>query len=129
MINADELLEKTRANRLTQEEFDIVVKMVRDGPHDENLCLLIYVLRLAGAKDLKKIIEKFLYYPTNPYVSRVALKTLCEGWKLTGDYLEEVKRFIVGEEWDVRDEIRLLAISIAGEYLADHFDKQLLILL
>lgn len=130
MINATDLLNKTRSGELTQEEFDLIVETVRDGPYDEGLYMLINILGLVGfGEELREIVEKFLYYPAETYVSKEALKTLCLGWGLTQDYLNQVANFIRGEEWDSNEVVRMMALTIAGEYLRDSFDKDLLKLL
>lgn len=130
MFKGEDLLEKTREGELTQEEFNQIVEAARDGPYDENLYVLIHILGKVGfGEELREIVEKFLYYPDDPAVSEQALKALCEEWGLTSKYLEQIKNFIRGESWDVNENVRMLAISIAGEYIKETSDKELLMLL
>lgn len=130
-MNPEELLEKTRAGKLTQEEFDeIVVKVIEgsEGKEVEGLDCLLPILGLVGyPEQLQDIVEKFLYYPKNPFISRLALIALCYDWNLM--YLSEIKSFIKGVDWDVDDEARKEAMSIAGLYLSDNSDRDLLQLL
>jgi hypothetical protein len=69
-----------------------------------------------------------LFYPQDPSISSIALKTLCTYWELTKDYVIVIKQFIKGVDWDEDDEVALTAISIAGEFLRDSEkkDKELL---
>lgn len=82
-----------------------------------------------SVEQYKELIDKYLYYPGNPWICREALNTLCTYWKLTADYLDAIKMYIRGAKWDDTDEVRMIAISIAGEYLRKAFDKELLQLL
>jgi hypothetical protein len=58
------------------------------------------------------------------------LKTLCTRWGATEEDLEALKFYLKGAEWDYSDDVRIVAMSIAGEYLRlDGFDPELLALL
>jgi len=60
-------------------------------------------------------------------LTALALQILCLFWGLSDDYIAEVKKFIVGSEWDDNDDVRLQCIGIAGEYLKSKEDNELLI--
>ena len=62
-------------------------------------------------EEAREIVDKFLYYPSYPYVSCMALKALCEQWGLTHAYLKELKQFIKGVPWDVNKRGRVLRFA------------------
>jgi hypothetical protein len=132
MNSAQKLLEKALWHGLlTKEEISEVAQRVKDVKpgNDEDLVALIKILGVSGATEHRKLVEQFLYYPTDTLVSQMALHTLCNYWCLAREYLNELKTFIRGVEWDDCDDIRLFAISDAGAYLRSSYDKELLQLL
>lgn len=120
----DELLEEAKWGKITSNEIDYVAEQLQEN-HDE-LYTLIYILGRAEAVRCKKLIEPFLNHPDDPMVSKIALQSLCTYWDLTEEYLDELKMFINGVEWDDFDDVRIQAISIAGEYLRSAKNPELL---
>jgi hypothetical protein len=59
-------------------------------------------------------------------LARLALQILCDFWGLTDDYIGRVVEFVHGVPWDTEDDVRLLAISIAGDYLRERSDNDIL---
>ena len=77
MKNLDALLDKAKWSELTQEEIAEVVKRIENFKENENdLYTLIHILGCSGASQYRKLVEKFLYYPEDSMISRIALK-LC----------------------------------------------------
>lgn len=127
------LLEEAKFGTLSDEEFSYLVERLKkyESETDSDIYSLIYAI---GKADLnqeppcsnprglqhRKLIEGFLYYPKDPMVSSRALAVLCRFWELTGDYLEIIRDFLVGINWDEGEEVQLTAISVAGEYLHDY---------
>jgi len=131
MKNIEELCIEAKWGQLTKEEIAYVVKMMNACNLDDDVGLvrLIYILGHAYLEEHKLWVEKFIYYPKSTLVSQQALKALCTCWHLTEHYLDEIKMYIRGVDWDDADEVRLTAINIAGEFLRKKFDKELLQLL
>jgi hypothetical protein len=90
--------------------------------NEDDLYTLIYILGRSEAWQYRKLVEKFLYYPEESMISRIALKTLCDYWGYTKDYLNVLKSFIKGVEWDEYELIRIVAIRIAEEYIRETHD-------
>jgi hypothetical protein len=75
-------------------------------------------------------VEKYRYYEKDNLVCKHALKTLCDCWWPTVEDLEALKFYLKGAEWDYSNDVRIVAMSITGEYLRlDGFDPELLALL
>jgi len=135
MRNLSTILKKAKFGELTDEEFAYVVQKIKESRPgcDEDLCSLLNVLGSAGAVhrkyQLRKLVEGFLYYPTFPMVSGAALDVLCNDWDYAQDYLGLLKSFIKGVEWDPDGDVRIIAISSAGEFLRHNSEKELLQLL
>ena len=130
-MNLEELVKKAKHGTLSDQELDYVAQKIKENTtcNDDNLYKLIYILGRAEAKQYRKLIEDFLHYPTDPMISRLALQILCNFWDYTLDYLNEIKKFIDKVEWDQENDIRLMAISCAGEYCRSSMNKELLQLL
>jgi hypothetical protein len=126
----DELLEKAKWDKLSKSELDEIVKRIRQFKEgdDDDLYSLLYALGRSGASEYRNLVEKFLIYPADSMISRIALRTLCTYWDLVPYYIEIVKNFIKGVDWD-DDQVRIAAISIAGEYVRSTNDKECLKLL
>lgn len=131
MRSIDELCKEAKWGQLTAEEVAFVVKRMKDCKlEDKNeLISLLYILGHASLEEYRYWVEKFVDYPSSTLISQQALKTLCICWILTEDYLEVIKRYIRGVDWDESDEVRLTAMNIAGEFLRKKFDPELLELL
>jgi hypothetical protein len=128
--NINELLEKAKWDKLSKSELDEVVKRImqfKEGDEDD-LYGLLYALGRSGASKYRNLVERFLVYPADPMIARIALKTLCTYWDLVPCYLETIKNFIKGVGWD-DDQVRIAAISIAGEYVRSENNKECLKLL
>lgn len=131
ITNLNDLLEAAKEGRISKIDIDEVAKKIKEikKDQDRSLYTLIHILGRAKAIEYQKLIEPFLIYPNNPNISKITLQSLCTYWNLTSQYLDELKMFIQGVEWDDLDDVRLIAISIAGEYLRMNTDKELLNLL
>lgn len=132
MKNLDQLFKEAKVGKLTGDEIAYVaqkISVTEAGKNDETLYTLIHILGKAGATQYRKLIERFLFYPSSPIISRIALKVLCDYWGETKNYLEPLKAFVKGVQWDKEMDVQLVAISSAGEYLREHSDKILLKLL
>jgi hypothetical protein len=128
MRNFGELLEEAKWGKLTQEELTYVIQSIKNHKAgDKNdLYTMIHILGRAGATEYQKLVESFLYFQSDPMISKIALQTLCNYWGFTEHYLSYIKKFIAGVEWDEDDDVRLIALSIAGNWLRENSNPSLL---
>jgi hypothetical protein len=103
----------------------MVAKALRDGYHDADLYDLLQILGHSNATQYRSIVEKYLGN-VDPMVRKAALEVLCRHWDLTGEYLDFILRALRGFPGDGDGDLRLAAISIAGEYLREHSEPILL---
>ncbi len=122
--NYNELLEEEKSRKISQDELKHVAQQLNEN--SESKYTLIHILGRAKAIHYRNLIEPFLNYPDDPLVSKIALQCLCTYWDLTNEYIEELKMFINGVDWDDFDDVRLTAISISGEYLRSTSNVELL---
>jgi hypothetical protein len=122
--NNSELLEQAKRGKLSPNEIDYVAQQLVENT--DNRYTLIHILGRAEAIKYRNLIEPFLHYPDDPLVSEIALKSLCTYWGLSEQYVDELKMFIKGVEWDDFDDVRMAAISISGEYLRSASNAELL---
>jgi len=132
MKSIKKLCYEAKWGKLTPEEITHVGERLKNHKTGDADILvdLIYILGYSGADEYRDLVEKFLYYREDLYVCQQTLKTLCTCWALTEEYLDAVKMYIRGAEWDDTDDVRLSALFIAGNYLRKKkFDRELLHLL
>lgn len=87
---------------------------------------LIHILGKAGRREYRAIIEGYLESPEDPMLAKIALETLCSYWNEAVSYRSQVLRFCRGVHWDTEDDVKLIAISAAGEILRENQDEVLL---
>ena len=131
MKSMSELSYEAKWGELTSEEVAYIDQKIKNfGPDDEELVVsLLYIIGFTLAKRHRGFVEKFLDYRKDPWVSREALHTLCSCWSLTEEYLDVIKMFIRGVDWDLGDDVRIFAIDVAGEFLRKKNNCELLQLL
>jgi hypothetical protein len=132
MKSFDELAHEAKWGKISKDEILYVAKTLRNfkpgEDSDDLLHTLIYILGFAGTSEYRNLVEPFICYRECDFVCSQALKTLCTCWGLTEDYLETIKMYIRGVGWDY-DDVRIIAMSIAGAFLRKKFDRELLQLL
>lgn len=131
MNDFSNLAEKATWSKLSQKEIEQVEETFYNcmPGNDAPLANCIYILGRIAAIRHKPTIEKYLYYPSDPQVSQIALKILCIYWKETANYIEQIVSFIKGQPWDTVDEVRLMAFHVLGRYLQNEKTPKLLKLL
>ena len=126
MSNYHDLLEKAKWSKLTDAEVGAVARELQREKPDTDRYTLLHILGRAGATAHRGLVERYLDVPDDPMLARIALQTLIDYWDLADEYLAVTKRFVHGVAWDVDQDVRLVAISNAGEYLRTHEEPELL---
>ena len=131
-MNLETLLDKAKWSTLSENEVRSVAQKINEFDKSgdySSLYSALHILGRAEAHEYKALIEKFLVYPKDPMVSRIALKVLCEYWDFIESYKGHLMSFIKGINWDKEEQVRIVAISIAGEYVRKTKNKEFLRLL
>lgn len=125
----DELLKRGEENRLSPSDVDYIIEKIENSSpgNDSDLVGFLFTLGTTKQSEYDWLVEKFLIYPSNSMVSMAALWTLSR-WDLREKYINEIKMFIKGVEWDQED-VRIAAIYSAGDYLRKNIDMEVLKLL
>jgi hypothetical protein len=128
MDSDDDLLARSLTGKVTAAELARVKRQLAcDASAATRYALLVVVGRSfdTSARDL---VERFLVWPSQPELSRIALQILCLWWDGTGRYLGYVSEYVAGVAWDLRDgaSVRGMALTVAGAYLRDHRGPDLL---
>jgi hypothetical protein len=143
MRSLDDLREEARYGTLTDVELEYIANRLKyfdpEKEDDSTLCRLLRIIEESDYQDViigkrekpraikyRHLIEPYLEYPRWGFVSAVVLQTLCQStWGFTEDYLEIIRKFIEGVEWDTFNDCAICAISEAGEYLSKKTDEDL----
>jgi hypothetical protein len=130
MTNFDELLTKATKDKLSQSEIEFVAsELAKRRNTSANTYILLHILGRAEAVKYENLVAQFLDSPSDPMLARIALIDLCDYWDLTPKYIDALRAFAKGVEWDSDDDVKLVALSTAGEYLNAKDDKELLLAL
>jgi ankyrin repeat protein len=129
MKNLDDLLHRAKTGSISDEEVDAVAREIQANPQNENGYTLLHIVGRSFATRHRDVVESFLDARWNPMLARLSLQILCNFWGETALYLDRVLSALRGLPWDPEDDVRLIAISIAGEYLRTHTNRNLLVTL
>ena len=116
--DVDDLVARAKEGLVTKAEISEVARLLEDRVDDEHAYRLLYVIGRSRATEHEELVAGFLDEEEQPSVAALALQVLCSFWNLTDRYAEQVRCFVEGVDWDFLGEVRLIAISAAGEYLA-----------
>lgn len=88
----------------------------------------LFILGLARARQYRSLLEHYLDAEATdePMLARTAILGLARYWNEPERYLDYVVGAVDGYEWDDLEDVRIVAISIAGDYLKDHDNPELL---
>ncbi len=72
------------------------------------------------------LVKSYLEYKNDPMISKLSLQILCKYWGQTSHYKNYIIKFIRGVDWDIDEDVKIMAIGCAGNYLKDNVDIELL---
>ena len=121
----EELLARIEKSVLSSQELAMVAtELQKDEPEAFRHTLLL-ILYNAQAKKYRELVEQYLRDEEDNLLASLALETLC-GWGYTEQYRDEVLQSMGGAPWDAEGNVRIKAISIAGNYLRSHTQSEFL---
>lgn len=107
---------------------DELQKSVSDLTNESELYLRISILTWSRLPAFIPVLEKFASYPEDTDVSAIALRGLLNFHYKTA-YVPLLEKYIRGVSWDPIDNLKLSAIQIAGEFLSQGANSELLAIL
>lgn len=125
-MKTGDLVRRSKEGTVTPAELAEVAALLSAGAGGQDTYDLLYVIGRSGVTSHEPLVASFLDYQDDPMVARVALQTLTSFWNLTSRYTAELERFLDGVEWDDFGDVRGIAISATGAYLAGTEDCGLL---
>jgi hypothetical protein len=123
----DDLLERAKwePDTVTAEEIAAVAALLHTAPEEDRYTLL-YILGCVGnPTEHRSLVERYLAGPDD-LLAQLAVYILCRWWDLAPQYVDELFAFVQGVDWDDLEQVRWVAVSVAGEYLQDHQEPDLL---
>jgi len=124
-MNLKEVLGRAQWSTITAAELDEVVGRISRGGSGD-LHTLLHILGRAGSSRYRTLMEEYLRYSKDPPIAALALKVLFRWWGLADNYRNEVISSLQGFDWDPDEYVKLQAISLAGEYLRNHQNREML---
>ena len=124
-MKTDELIRKAKAGCISANEIKFAYDSLVNGTGGDKYTWLLIIGR-ANATEYKEIVERYLYCPEDPMMSRLALQILCQYWVLSSDYIKYLCEFIAGVDWDDEEDVRIMALSCSGEVFKHSNEPELL---
>ncbi|MEV0006252.1 hypothetical protein AB0H28_28780 [Micromonospora sp. NPDC050980] len=81
---------------------------------------------MGNAPEHERLIAPFLHCPEDPMLSRMALIVLDE-WGFFEKYRGSILQLLRGVDWDYDSDVRIIALTRAGKYIASKKDCTLLL--
>lgn len=126
MSTHEEDMKRAKAGELNDQELDEIAASLRGEGFGRDRYECLELISAARATRFRGLVEALLDSPDDPMISRLALIVLCEEWNEADRYVPELKRFVRGAPWDQEGDVRLVAITTAGEVLRSIKDPELL---
>lgn len=118
MVSVDDLVRRSKEGTVRPDELAEVAAILAADAGGESTYSLLYVLARSSATRYEDLVVSFLNYRKDTMVARLALQTLTSFWGYADRYTAELERFLDGVAWDAMGEVRQIAISASGRYLA-----------
>jgi hypothetical protein len=123
-MNYELLLDQAKSGTITARDIDHVAHALQTNEPDADRYTLLHIIGRSNAIRHRVLVEKYLT-DDDPMLVRLALQILCSYWGESSRYIEKIRMFASGNPRDPDDDVRLVALSIAGEYLRGHEDSDL----
>ena len=124
--DADELLARAKAGTLTSAQLEDVEHALIRGEGDAGTYTLLHIVGLAGAPSRHEpLVAGYLEDLRDPMLTGLALRILTNWWDLMPTYRHAVLHFLAGDQRDEEEDVLGQAVSVTGEYLRGHFDREL----
>jgi hypothetical protein len=128
-MRATQLLAKAKVGLISPKEIAEVARELVGNSRESDPYTLIHILGVSGATEYEPLVARFLNASFDPMLARIALQVLCSHWGMASRYRDQVEKFVRGVEWDIDADVRIVALSAAGELLRERLGKSLLRLL
>ena len=128
-MDADELLTKVARGEASSGDLEAAANQLRAREGNSDPYTLLLALGRSGDRRIRDIVERYLVDPSDPMLTRLALQVACRYWGEVDRYVSHVERFLAGVTGDEENDVRQMAVSIAGDYLQCNENKRLLSLL
>ncbi|MFY1616411.1 hypothetical protein [Micromonospora sp. WMMD736] len=126
MHDVSDLLDRAKHGAVSQVELEWTAQSLADPAGRIDKYTLIHILGLAGSAAIyEDLVAGFLHAPDDPMLSRMALLSV-SSWNLMDKYMPELLAFCRGVEWDDEEDVRAVALTLAGNLLASKVNCDLL---
>jgi hypothetical protein len=121
----EEIWEKAQTGKLSNVDLRWVGSRLHCEFHEDNY-KLIEIIGKSHDHSFREKLESLIHCQADSYLAALAVRILCQDWQFGDQYVEILERFIGGVSWDELDDLRLAAISAAGDVLHARQNAELL---
>jgi len=133
MINFDVLLRKADKGQISEAEISSVVTFLQahvQPDESPNAWSEIYsalsIIEVVADEKYRPVVNKFLFWPTFPMISSLALRILCTSWEPCNDCRKIIVTFLTGVEWDEEGDLIFSAIQAGTKFYIRNSDREIL---
>lgn len=123
------LLDRARDGVLSVEEGKAVGSVLDTPQEPRTLYTLVHIVARGHPEGGEEVLARFMGYSDDPQVAALALSALGGQWRCFDLVHDQTVAALRGLPWDVMDEVRDAAVTVAGEYLRERRDPEMLDLL
>lgn len=116
MTDYSALMEKAKWDKLSQEEFDLVVSEIQKYPDSPDLFDMIYILGHADRREAERYIRPFLA-SGDPMIVMISIRALCKYMSLYETYFDTLKKWLCQPDDSFNTYIKYTCISMLDEYI------------
>ena len=125
-MNIDELVIRAKDGDITSAELKEVAAIIKRDEGGDLTYRLLYVLLRSRSVEHEDIIAGFVQYERDPQVASLVLHTLVSQWRLGARYRNALLGAMSGFSWDEDNDVKIGAVTAAGEYLRESHDPEVL---
>ncbi len=114
-LDESNIVARARDGKLSEREIALLIDSLERQSAGTATYTRLNALGWTMRPDLAHVVSPFLSSPDDSMLSRLALQILVSRWGLGLDFADVVIEFASGVEWDEDDDVRLVALSSAGE--------------
>jgi len=124
----NDIVDRAKSGLLSKREVSKIARELAAGIAKDPYTA-IHVLGLMNSIEHEQLVARYLRSSDDPMIARIALQVLSANWGLAERYRSAIEEFARGVAWDSDADVRLAALSAAGELARASGDAPLVALL
>lgn len=106
---------------LSSDELTSLLRLLREPRQGGDICNAIRALGLGTKPAAEHVaaVERYLFPPASDENVAAAIFTLCQCWGMVERYLDNLRRLVTIESWEIYSDAGAVSFRVIGEYLSE----------